>query len=75
MFGNPYVNQHRYNSSKHNDNEDNDILGSNEITNDNDDVDGIIRPHIPEFKDDFESTFTIYHDWALGHSIRSEVLI
>ena len=62
MFDYTYVNQYKYHSFKHNDNKDDYILGSNEITNDTDDVDGVIRPFIPELEDDFESTFTICHN-------------
>jgi hypothetical protein len=52
MFNNQFTNQHRFNYSRPNDKENNDMLDWNMMAN-NDDVDDEIIPSIPEFENVF----------------------
>jgi len=52
IFDNQFTNQYRFNYSRPNNNENNDMLDSNVMVND-DDVDDEIIPSILEFKDVF----------------------
>jgi hypothetical protein len=66
MFDNPFADQYRFDYSKPSDNEDNDMLNSNEMVN-NDDVDDEIIPPVPEFRDASGFSFIVFNDWALSH--------
>jgi len=71
LFDNPFTDQHRFDYSKPNNNEDDKTLNLNMIVNiDNDvdnDIDDEIIPHILEYGDASRSSFVVSHDWSLSH--------
>ena len=63
MFDNPFADQHRFDYFEPSDNEDDDMLNSNMMVNDDDEI----IPPIPKFIDVFWSSFDVSNDQALNH--------
>jgi len=63
MFDNLFVNQYKFDYSKHSDNKDDEMLDSNVKVN----VDDEIIPHVSKFRDVSGYSFVVSHDWALNH--------
>jgi len=59
MFDNPFADQHRFDYFEPSDNEDDDMLNSNVMVNDDDDE---IIHFIPKFIDVFWSSFDVSND-------------
>jgi len=75
LFDNPFADQHRFDYSKPNNNEDDKTLNLNVIVNIDNDVDNDIDndindeiiPHVLEYGDASKSSFVVSHDWSLSH--------
>jgi hypothetical protein len=58
LFDNPFADQHRFDYFEPSDNEDDDMLNSNVMVNDDDEI----IPSIPKFIDVFWSSFNVSND-------------